>query len=236
MADRTVDPPAVLRHLEVLPQGVGAAGDGLAVLRAGAADRVRVVLLDRAADPGADELPAAAGHGGRHPRRRAAVRAGRVRDRARRRRLGLGLRRARLEPHPVGGDAGRADADLRVLHGGAGHRDRPALRAERDTVALLLGVLPPQPPARRRGVLRDAAGRHRPGADREPGIDARVRDDRRGAPVRALGSVDGAVPVGLDDEAVPALRRVPQRARGAVGSGEQPHGRVGGDRARAGCW
>ena len=134
-------------------------------------------------------FPLPARHGRRHPRRRAAVRARRVRHRTGRRRLGLGLRRAWLESDPVGRDAGRADADLRVLHGRAGHRDRPALRAERHPGALLLGVLPAQSPAGRRGVLRDAARRHRPGADREPGIDARVRDDRRRPAVRALGPV-----------------------------------------------
>ena len=80
-------------------------------------------------------------------------------------------------------------------------------------------IVPPRARAGGCGLLLGGPRRHRTDPRRDTFGDARVRDDRRGADTRALGSAARALEVGIDDEAVDPLHDPDQRLLGPVGSG-----------------
>ena len=185
-SDRAAHPAALLRHRQALPQG-GAGTDRVELGLPRRAARSDDLLPHGApADPGADHVRPAARLHGRHPRRRVHPVAGELPGRGR----GAGhrqpVRAAGREPgQDLRGDhrAGRA---VRGVHGGAGHRHRPALRAGRDSPFVSRSDHPARAPARRGSAVHGDPVRDRA----HPGGDAyrheRVRDDRGGPAVRAL--------------------------------------------------
>src|ERR1700683_3187489 len=214
--------PALLRPGQAVPQGGAGPGGGELVLPGRPAGRGGRLPDHPAADPGADHVRIGAGVHGGHPGRRVPAVAGRLRGRAPREGAGHRVPPAGREPGQAVPGHHRAGGAVRGVHRGAADRHRPALRAGRDHPVQRRADHPPGAPAGRGRAVHGDPARDRA----DPGGDAhrhqRVRDDRGGPLVLALGPVLRPAEVGQRAQAADLVHDLGRRVPGPLGPGLHP--------------
>src|SRR5580692_713081 len=218
---------ALPRPGQAVPQGGAGPGGRELVLPGRPGHRGGGLPDHPVADPGADQLSAAAGLHGRHPGRRVPAVAGQLRGRDRRAGNRRPVRAAGVEPDQDVLGHRRAGGAVRGVHGGPADRHRPAVRAGRDRPVQRRPDRPARAPAGLGRAVHGDPGRDGTNPGRDAHRDQRVRDDRGSPGLRALRPVLRAAQVGLGAQAADPVHDLGRRVPGAVGAGVHAAARGG---------